>query len=231
MKSPAQRHFERVSAATASARVDQGESLAGASVYELMLSKLATDRRRLKELQSQERKIEVKREVLPEYADYIAGVLEGGKGAQDDVLTTVMLWRVDAGDYPGALDIARYALEYGLKMPDQFERSLACVMAEEISEAALAALADGSAFSAEMLAQVGELTDKHDMPDQVRAKLCKAYGRALLVGAGDPSGEDRWKHETALTALKRAVELHDRVGCKPDIAALEKALAASQAGS
>ena len=51
MKSPAQRHFERVSAAQTAAAAAPGESLAGASRYELMLAKLATDRRRLKSIQ------------------------------------------------------------------------------------------------------------------------------------------------------------------------------------
>lgn len=39
------------------------------------------------------------------------GVLEQGKGAQDDILMTVMLWRLDTGDIAGALEIARYAPE------------------------------------------------------------------------------------------------------------------------
>ncbi len=32
------------------------------------------------------------------------GVLEQGKGAQDDILMTVMLWRLDTGDIAGALE-------------------------------------------------------------------------------------------------------------------------------
>ncbi|MDY8569877.1 phage terminase small subunit, partial [Escherichia coli] len=35
----------------------------------------------------------------------------------DDILMTVMLWRLDTGDIAGALEIARYALKYGLTMP------------------------------------------------------------------------------------------------------------------
>lgn len=122
MASPARRHFQRVSASLAAASAAPGETLAG-SAYELMLAKLATDRRRLKSIMSIERKIEVKRvELLPEYVDYVAGALAGGRGAQDDVLTTVMIWRVDAGDYAGALDIARYAIAHRMTLPDQYDR-------------------------------------------------------------------------------------------------------------
>lgn len=235
MGSPAQRHFERVSAAKASALVAPGESMAGASRYELMLAKLHTDRVRLKSVQSIERKKEVKREVLPAYADYVTGVLEGGRGGQDDVLTTIMVWRIDAGDFAGALDIARYVLEHGLTLPDQYERQAAVVIAEEFADTAISLLsADGGSFPIDQLAAVNALTESHDMPDQVRAKLCKAHAFALLqlpIGATD--GPDRPRYEQALTLMRRAVELDDRVGVKKKITALEKELsvAGSNAGN
>lgn len=217
MRSPAQRHFAQVSAQLVAASGGPGESLAGASVYELMLAKLATDRRRLKEVQSIERKAAVKREVLPEYDAYVAGALAGGRGAQDDVLVTVMVWRIDVGDYAGALAIAVYALEHRLTLPDQYERKLATVIAEEFAEAALIALkAEGGKFDVDQLLQVSTLTDAADMPDQVRAKLYKAIGYALQ---DDPAA--------ALPHLRRAVELDDRVGAKKDIERLEKALKAA----
>jgi hypothetical protein len=216
MKSPAQRHFEHVTARQVSAAGGPGESLAGASRYELMLAKLATDRRRLKSLQSIERKKAVKAEVLPEYADYVAGALEGGRGAQDDVLTTVMVWRVDVGDYAGALAIAVYALQHHLTLPDQYDRTLATVIAEEFAEAALVTLKAGDKFDVDQLHQVATLTEQHDMPDQARAKLYKALGLAMQE---DPAA--------ALPHLRRALALHDRVGVKNDIDRLEKAVKAA----
>ena len=36
---------------------------------------------------------------------------------------TVMLWRLDTGDIAGALEIARYALKYGLTMPGKHRRT------------------------------------------------------------------------------------------------------------
>lgn len=215
MKTPAQRHFERVNASQAAADAGPGESLAGASVYELMLAKLATDRRRLKLLQSVERKKAVKAEVLPEYTDYVDGALAGGRGAQDDVLTTIMVWRIDVGDYAGALAIATYALQHRLTLPDQYERSLGTVIAEEFAEMALITLKAGKQFDVEQLHQVAALTDAADMPDQVRAKLYKAIGYALQA---DPAA--------ALPHLQRALSLDDRVGVKKDIERLEKALKA-----
>ncbi len=214
---PARAHFARIAAAEAAAAAAPGDTMAGATPYELMLVKLATDRRALKGIQSVTRKVELKRTLLPEYADYVAGVLTGGRGAQDDVLVTVMVWRLDAGDFDGALDIASYALAHGLTPPDQFERSLACVIAEQFAEAALSAFIEGQSFDAAPLERVHALTADADMPDPARAKLYKALGYA--VQASDPP--------RALGLLRQALTLNDRVGVKKDIDRLEKALDAA----
>ncbi len=216
MTSPAQRHFQRVSAQLAAASAGQGETLTG-SAYELMLVKLATDRRRLKSIASIERKIEVKRaELLPEYVDYVSGALAGGRGAQDDVLTTVMVWRIDAGDYPGALEIARYAIAHRMTLPDQYDRPLATAIAEEFAEASLSSFKKGDTpgVNGAQLAEVAQLTASHDMHDQVRAKLHKAIGYTAERDGDMPA---------ALEHLRRALELDERAGVKQDIARLEKA--------
>ncbi|TCW81001.1 terminase [Burkholderia sp. SRS-46] len=214
INTPARAHFARVAAARAAAAAAPGQTMAGATPYELMLAKLAADRRALKGVQSVARKVELKRKLLPEYADYVAGVLNGGRGAQDDVLVTVMVWRIDAGDFDGALVIAEYALTHGLSLPDQFERSLAAVVAEQFADEALTTFMDGGTFDAANLELVDYLTIDADMHDQVRAKLYKALGYALREAAPP----------RALAYLRRALSLNDRVGVKNDIERLTKQL-------
>ncbi|SEK13011.1 phage terminase small subunit [Paraburkholderia diazotrophica] len=217
MTSPAQRHFQRVSASLASASAGEGETMVG-SAYELMLAKLAIDRRRLKDIKSIARKIEVKRaELLPDYVEYVAGALSGGRGAQDDVLTTVMIWRVDVGDFAGALDIARYAIAHRMTLPDQYDRTLATAIAEEFAEASLASFkkeAIAIRVDGAQLAEVAQLTESHDMHDQVRAKLHKAIGYTFERDGDLPA---------ALEHLRRALDLDERAGVKQDIARIEKA--------
>lgn len=216
MVSSIRRHFERVSAALAAA--DAGEAPMQGEAFELMQAALFEDYRRLKATQSIERKIEIKREILPNYAEYVAGVLESGQGAQDDVLMRVMLWRIDAGDLGGAITIARYALKHGLTPPDQFERGTAAIIAEEVAEQALKQLdAEGADFLALLayLIEVEQLTQGADMHDQIRAKLFKALGYALRA-AGQLS--------EAHASLTRALELNDRIGVKKDIERLEREL-------
>ncbi|MBF3604795.1 terminase, partial [Burkholderia pseudomallei] len=132
-------------------------------------------------------------------------------------LVTVMVWRIDAGDFDGALAIAAYALSNGLTLPDQFERSLASLVAEQFADAALSSFLDGETFDAASLELVDDLTREADMHDQVRAKLYKALGYATQAAA--PA--------RALDYLRRAVALNDRVGVKKDIDRLTKQVEAA----
>lgn len=214
----AKRHFQAKTAELAAkAAGSDTDLLKNASAYELMLAQLYEDKRKLKEIRSIETKIELKRTLLPNYEPYINGVLAGGKGAQDDVLMMVMLWRLDTKDFDGALVIARYALQYQLNMSDKFQRNTATVIAEEIAINALSMLSqDGTdkALLLEDLVEAELLTRDHDMPDEVRSRLHKALGYCLRDI--DP--------EQALVELKRAFKLHDKSGVKTDIGQLEKQL-------
>jgi len=185
-----------------------------ARLQSLMAMKLDSDRRRLKMIQSTQRKVEAKRELLPAYDEYIAGVLAANAGLQDDVVGYVLVWRIDVGDFAGALPLARYVLKHNLKLPDRFERTVATYVAEEPAVQALKAYAAQQPFDVAVLREVVELTTPYDMPDQVRAKLLFALGRHLRES--DPA--------EALNVLVRAVELHDNVGAKKDIEQLRTQL-------
>lgn len=214
----AREHFQKTTAAQAAeAAGSDSEALYRASPYELMLLQLNDDKRRLKGIQSVERKIELKRVLLPNYAPYVDGALSAGKGAQDDILMTVMLWRLDSGDFSGALAIGRYALHYGLVMPDQYKRDVATVLAEEVALGVLSALDHPEQDLSVLQDAVMEtqlLTQDRDMPDEVRARLHKALGYCL---------RERYPHK-AIIELKRALELHEKAGVKKDIEQLEREL-------
>lgn len=215
MSTPAQRRFERATAAQASADAAPGQSMAGSNAYELMLAKLYDDKRRLKDIQSIERKIEVKREILPEYDSWVDGALEGGQGAQDEILVTVMVWRMDVGDFDEALRIAHYVVEHDLVLPDQYERNVATVVADEIADASLAVQKDGGSFPLGILQEAEALTFQLDMPDQARAKLHKALGYELRAAKQLPQ---------AIEHYERALKLNDKIGVKRIITELEAEL-------
>lgn len=213
MRSPARQHFIRVSAAEASSSAGDDAMRADLTQYELHLAQLAEHRRRLKQIKSIQRKIEFKQNALPEYAAYVDGALEAATGAQDDVLTSVMVWRIDTEDYAGALVIAEYVLQHHLSLPDQYQRDAATVLAEEIAEQALASDQPGDLLA--VLENVTRLVEGRDMPDEVSAKVHKALGYALRATE---------QPQSALAELQKALQLNQRVGVKKDIERLERQL-------
>lgn len=211
--SPARAHVQaHVAAARAAADAGERIDISLANGYELMLAQLAEHRRQLKQIQSVERKIEHKRKLIPEYTPYIGGALEANRGGQDDVLVTLLVWHIDCGQLAAAVPLAAYCLEHGLVMPDHYERSLACIVAEEAAELALRQLAAGEAADVAALEAIQAMTASSDMPDEVRAKLCKALGYALRDES--PSA--------ALQHLQRALTLNGKAGVKKDIERLER---------
>ena len=135
--------------------------------------RLQHDLRRLKEIQSIARRIEVKREMLPAYTDWVAGLLDGGRtagaGIAEDVLPTVMVWLIDTGDYARALLLAEHVIAYDVPLPSRYERSAAALIVEEIADAAIRAQTAKAPFPLDVLENVAELTADADMHDQVRA--------------------------------------------------------------
>ena len=209
---PARRNRERKLAALNGAANPKFEQQ-HANAYELQLMQLAEHRRTLKGIQSIERKIDVKRTMLPVYKPWIDGVLAADRGGQDDVLVTIMLWTLDTGDLEGALPMASYVIRHGLATPDRYERTAATLIAEEVADTAIKLQeADAGPTCSLLMAYLHLLTDC-DIFDQVRAKLHKAVGRACYAEG---------LKQQAAEHYRRAIELHDKVGIKKDLEVLER---------
>lgn len=235
MQSPARQHYARVAAAQAAGTANPGRPQNGQQ-YEIHAATLWEARRTLKGIKSTEQKIAKKRELLPEFDSYVAGVLEAGNGAQDDVLMTVMIWRLDIGDIEGALAIGEYAMRHSLDAPDRFERDTPSILVEQLAEEAMRQLeashadtdegrqaaANAAADLTMHLSRVEALTSDADMHDPIRAKLHKALGYAYRARGGHVAD--------AIEHLKRALELNDRAGVKKDIEKLERELKQQNAG-
>nr|WP_317893133.1 phage terminase small subunit [uncultured Sphingomonas sp.] len=196
--------------------------------------RLTHDLRRLKEIKSVADKIAAKREMLPEYAAWVEGLLAGsaeaGAGISGEVLPTVMIWRIDVGDYAGALTLAEHVLRHRVALPTRYERDAPTLIVEEIAEAAIKAQAADDPFELAVLERVEALVDGIDMYDQVRAKLMKAIGCELGRAARHPANADSHTlalRQRALAALEAAQKLNDRVGVKTTIRTIKKALAAA----
>jgi len=234
---PAQRHQARTLARMAAGLSEPGTTTTG-SQYELMLYQLAEDRRRLKQLQSIKSKITLKKELLPAYQAWVDGALAGGKGGQDDVLTTVLVWNIDAGEFEQALQIARYAVQFNMTLPDQYQRDIPTMLLDEFSGAYLnGKLAEDPLLAVRILSEVSELTQRKDTPDQARAKLYKALAYAQIAVIGLENGDEKTalsnvaliNAKAANDNLHKALELFAGVGVKKDIEKLERRLKKSAA--
>lgn len=220
--SPAKRHFINATAALEAAATAPAALMQGLNGYEIQLAQLQQDMLRLSNIQSLEAKAQLKVALLPTYEPYIEGVLSSGRGAQDDVLVTVMVWAFDAGAWKTGLDIAEYVLQHGLKMPDRFNRKTACAVAEEVAEGASKALNAGNAFPIEVLTRTATLTSDEDMHDQVRSKLMRALGRATLFGLDEENPGQPGQVRAGIELLNRAIELYDKCGAKKELEAAER---------
>lgn len=212
MLTPAQKHFQKVMAERHGKTDEQTDT--ARTAHEQILHRLRMDQSALRKVQSDQAKAAMKRQLLPNYEGWIEGTLTGGSGRQDEVITTLMIWAVDAGDYALAVRIGRYVVSHNLLMPDRFNRTPATVLVDEICDPILVQVkADDSTDITPYLAvldDVEEITANSDMPDVVRAKLCKARAFALRSGTAE-------EQETALSLLRKALTLDAGAGVKKEI--------------
>ena len=224
----------------------------GASEYELQKARLGVDLRRLSEIQSVERKIALKHDLLPAYREWVDGVLAADSGPDDVILAYCMIWAIDVGDYGAALPMIEYVLRHDLPLPERFDRTAPTLIVEEIAEAALRLMGTAKLDKIDadklapfetappILGYIVDLAGTHDMPDPVKAKAHKALGlmtqrSGLLLDADadGPAGTKRALYEVALAHFRRAFELDEKIGVKKRIEQLDKEvahLAAEQGG-
>ncbi|MCY3511283.1 phage terminase small subunit [Klebsiella michiganensis] len=212
MLTPAQKHFQKVMAERHGKTDDLSDT--ARTAHEQIMHRLRMDQSALKRVQSDQAKAAMKRQLLPHYEGWIEGTLDGDSGRQDEVIVTLMVWAIDAGDYVLAARIGRYVVAHGLLMPDRFNRTAATVLVDEICDPILVQVkADDTTDVTPYLAvldEVAEFTAGSDMPDVVRAKLCKVRAFALRNGTTE-------EQATALELLRQALTLDAGAGVKKEI--------------
>jgi len=242
-RSPFRRHQQMVLARQSGAAIETNTPAAPAEPaadtpagqeYAALRALLHDNLRTLADIQSIEARNPKKAEMAKAFAPWIDGVLaagESGEAAQDEILVTVMIWAIDARDFDYAVRLAAHVLKFHLALPERYNRTAACFIAEDIAEVALA---QKDAVSHEHLLQVLGLIEGFDMPDAAKAKLHKAIGRSFARKAADfdpaadnaPAGGKAAYTEQALEQFRRAFALDNNIGVKTDIRNLERQLSA-----
>lgn len=226
MLTPAQKHFQKVMAERHGKTDEQSDT--ARTAHEQIMHRLRMDQSALKRVQSDQAKAAMKRQLLPHYEGWIEGTIDGDSGRQDEVIVTLMVWAIDAGDYALAARIGRYVVTHGLLMPDRFNRTAATVLVDEICDPILVQVkADDTTDVTPYLTvldDVADFTAGSDMPDVVRAKLCKARAFALRNGTTE-------EQTTALALLRQALTLDAGAGVKKEIERLARVVKKAAAGA
>lgn len=219
-------------AAAAAAAAPVGSPAPDSGPYTLMMHSLVNDRRTLKDVQSIERKIELKRGMLDQYRDYIDDVLQANAGGQDEVVVTVMVWLLDTLQFRDALVLAEYVLHHGLTLPAQYNRDVPTLLLDEITDAVLKDRVPKSDGLLDILTLLQILTDGKDAPDQARAKLHRVMGETLAHLAGDLADDDTKRMAAgALQHLTRAKQLDANVGVVKLIEQMERKIKKAEGGT
>lgn len=235
--SPAQASFQRKLAAASRPDAAPATGTAApmpvegpvATEYQLLLAALGIDLNALRNIQSTERKIDAKREMIGKYRAWVEGAADASAGAQDEIVATMMIWAIDIQDWALALKLAEYVLLAGIELPERYNRTPATLFAEEMAEAGIAV---PGAVPLEVLHATAALVSDADIFDQVRAKLEKALGLAFKARADafDPNAESAVAGgkpallAAAIEHLERAIALHDKCGAKKIMQAMEAEL-------
>ena len=225
----ARKHYQQHQAKSAAESAAEFGTMQNTNAYEQQLMQLNSDKNRLKNIQSKQNKVELKRQLLPNYKPYIQGILEVKPGVQDAVVTEILVWAIDIGEYDFALDLAEYVLEHGLKLPDRFERSEACFITEDIADEFLKVLKTDVHVDITVLERLESLiTDesldksKRDMPDEVKAKLYMALGKAEMRLITGEQLVDLVHATRARDFLDQACKLDDKCGGRTDLNKMTK---------
>ncbi|WP_020396620.1 phage terminase small subunit [Thiolinea disciformis] len=205
----AARHRQRVETIQTALRYGAGEtSVPEGNYYRSYLAKLEVDKARLAQIRSREQRLQVKRELVPLYRDYLQAALNEPSGHHDEILVTWLIWALDVGEWALSLALCRHALQYRLNSPKGFTRNLPEIIAEEWAEHVLAE-SDPACWT-DALLQLHTWLEPFDMADPVRAKWLSVCAQVI-----QPEQPDQ-----ALAWYERAYALHPKARWKRIITTL-----------
>lgn len=210
-------HFDQsIAAAAATDNID----LNALTVYQRLYKSLKDDKAILKNIASIKDKIKAKSAMIPNYSDWIQGVIDTGRAAEDDQVTpTLLVWMIDTGALDQAMPLAQLAIETQMASTDEYSRTMPEIIIEQMAEQ----ISAGSDISLPNLQNLIDwVTAKSDgglhinnMPDQIRAKLLKAAGERA---------EEQEEIEHAIALYEQAIAYNERCGVKKRLDALKKQL-------
>ncbi|WP_269915405.1 phage terminase small subunit [Acinetobacter sp. HY1485] len=228
MRNFAREHYQKHQAKQAAKHAAEFGEMRQTTLYEQLLMQLKRDQSLLKGIQATSAKIAKKQELFIQYQPYVDGILETQPNVPDEVIGNMLVWTVDMGLYDYALNLMQYMLQAKLNTPDQFERTVATFVYEQVAETQLKLLNaedEDEPFNLNVLVDLETLLHKvdqfpenaFDMPDQVKARFYMALGKAELKTAQSTTETPLPIALKAQTYLEQAIKLDDRCRGKNDL--------------
>lgn len=211
----AQKHFDQSIAAEAAT---DGIDINALTVYQRLYKNLKDDKAILKNIASISDKIKAKAAMIPNYSDWIKGVIDTGRAADDDQVTpTLLVWMIDTGALDAAMPLAQLAINTQMASTDEYSRTMPEIiieqMAEQISAGSEISLPNLQTLIDWVTAKADNGLHINNMPDQIRAKLLKAAGERA---------EEQDEVEHAIALYEQALAYNERSGVKKRVDALKK---------
>lgn len=167
----------------------------------------------LSNIRAIDKKVEFKKQWLPEFQGYIDACLAQSPAEQNHALMHLLVWAIDVEDLALAARIGQHAILNGMVMPERYKRTVAEVLAENIGEACIKNV-DLAIEHADLLESITEMIRGEDLVNEAHAKIYKALGLGL----------EESKPTEALAAFKNALRLNVNSGVKKNIEKLERLL-------
>lgn len=193
--------------------------LAGQQLASFLNASLQEDVKTLKDISSKERKAAIKRDtIIPKYRDYVARLR--GEGVKHDAVGWFLVWLMDSGMVEEGQELARYCVNTGQRLPENFKAEAGYFFADTLLTWAEGECTADRSFEPYVTILVEDVAidpEAWNVPDAILARAHRLRGL---------SAEKADKLEVAHAELTRAQELGAKVKTALDTVAkkLEKAV-------
>lgn len=124
---------------------------------DVIAAALAQDLDALKQLESVDAKVELKKQLVPKWREVVDQYRESGAQHHFEPLVRLVIWLLDIGQVDAAMEYADFAIAQQQPMPDGFKRDLPAYTAEEVhnwAERQLKADASAEPFLTQLIERV-----------------------------------------------------------------------------
>ena len=154
------------------------------------------DIKTLKSIEGTPKKVQFKKDRIDHYLPFVNGVIDSDDGRDSVIVSYMLVWAMDVGNYAEVEKIASYMLKHGLGFPDSLMRaSVSTFIARElVAHAPTGSISDDEILSlfGLLVYEPNDISSLRDMADAVRKELLVLIARTVrkTMWEGEPNYEE-----------------------------------------